>query len=83
MNEIDSDRLKNLKLSLSAHISELNDAYEKKNYNFMSDVASTIEKIAYTITYLEADCRIRNGSNDSGCTTQGVSPLTDTEEDEV
>ena len=80
MNEMDRDRLKNLKLSLSAHISEISDAYEKENYLFMSDAASAIEKIAYTINYLESDCRMRDRSKDLSCSIHGESSMTCIEE---
>ena len=62
MNKSDRDRLENLKQSLSVHLTALNDAYTGKKYLYMSEEAAAIEKITYTIAYLESQIRSESGA---------------------
>ena len=53
MTREDKERLENLNTALDIQMSLLKTAYESKNYVSMSECASKIERLTYTINYLK------------------------------
>lgn len=58
-NKIDAIRLENLCTALDIQVGLLKSAYESKNYINMSECASNIEKLSYTINYLNSNVQMK------------------------
>ena len=55
--EIDAERIENLKKSLSVQLLALGNARTKEDYISMSEIASNIEKMSYTISFLKGQIK--------------------------
>lgn len=80
MNKIDTERLESLQGALSSNMENLNNAYNRKNYLWLAENASNIEKISYTIQFLKGNNDTRRGSMTRFVPTETIDKMREVKE---